>query len=334
MIDEYLVLLNNELLLYEKYYNIIKTIFIGGGTPLILDETQLSFLLGNLKKINFDEFTIEVNPAYYTEEKGVLLKDYGVNRISIKVETFNDNLLKILNEDYRCKDICNTYDSLRSLGFDNINIDLTYGIPNQTIEMLKEDLNLVSKLDLNHVSYNGFILEDNTYFHKMYLTDKLELTSNDLEADMFELVIKTLRNQGYEHYEITNFTKDNKQSKHNMLYWTLKDYIGIGIGAHGLFKGYRTNNNLTMSSYKENYINKVFKQSRDNLLQDELIFGLRVLKGINISYIEKKYDIILLKKYPELINKINLGLLKVSKGYLKLTYKGLFLANNVFEVFI
>jgi len=334
MIDQYLVALKQEILSYQHHFSSIETIYIGGGTPSMLDLDQLTFLLDILKDLKPIEYTIEVNPESYTKEKGLLFKSYGINRVSLGVQTFNQKLLSYLNRGHTNDMVYEVIKHLKDIGISNVSIDLIYAIPGQTIEDLKEDLNIISKLDILHVSCYTLILEEKTYFYHQYLKGLFHEVEEDIEATMYELVTSTLKNQGFEHYEISNYAKDKKYSMHNMIYWTLGQYIGVGLGAHGFVDGYRTYNERHLQKYLIKPIKESIMQTKKDLIQDELIFGLRKIEGVDLKSLEEKYDINLFELYPGLKDKIELGLVTIENDYLKLTSKGLLLGNQVFMVFI
>ncbi|AUD65126.1 hypothetical protein BK011_05320 [Tenericutes bacterium MZ-XQ] len=334
MIDEYLKALVKEIHQYEKHFHTIETIYIGGGTPSMLDPEQLVFLLSHLKDIHPVEFSIEVNPESYTYQKGEIFKKYGVNRVSLGVQTFNQELLHYLNRGHTNDQVFKVVNHLKHIGINFISIDLIYAIPKQTYEDLRYDLKMINELDITHVSCYSLILEEKTYFYHQYIRGNFKQVDEDVEATMYKMVMDELKNQGFEHYEISNFAKHGHYSLHNMIYWTLGEYIGVGLGAHGFIEGKRTYNERALPKYIDHYIKEETLQTKDMMIQDELIFGLRKIKGVEISDIEKKYDIKLFELYPKLQEKIDIGLVEIENGYLKLTNQGLFLGNQVFMVFI
>jgi oxygen-independent coproporphyrinogen-3 oxidase len=334
MVDDYLKALVKEIHQYEKHFNTIETIYIGGGTPSMLDPEQLVFLLSHLKDIHPVEFSIEVNPESYTYQKGEILKKYGVNRVSLGVQTFNQELLHYLNRGHTNDQVFKVVNHLKHIGINFISIDLIYAIPKQTYEDLRYDLKMINELDITHVSCYSLILEEKTYFYHQYIRGNFKQVDEDVEATMYKMVMDELKNQGFEHYEISNFAKHGHYSLHNMIYWTLGEYIGVGLGAHGFIDGKRTYNERALPKYIDHYIKEETLQTKDMMIQDELIFGLRKIKGLEISDIEKKYDIKLFELYPKLQEKIDIGLVEIENGYLKLTNQGLFLGNQVFMVFI
>jgi len=211
---------------------------------------------------------------------------------------------------------------------------LIFAIPGQTLKDLEVDLKKIIELDITHVSCYSLILEEKTYFYHQYLQGNFEKMDEDTEAIMYEKVIKYLSRHGYHQYEISNFSRFNHESKHNTIYWSLDPYIGVGLGAHGFIDGYRTYNEYEMSKYLDHFQKEKTWQTKEILIQDELIFGLRKMQGVCIADIEKKYEIDIFKMYPNLKEKLNIGLVTLENGYLKLTKKGTLLGNQVFMVFI
>lgn len=334
MIDKYLVHLDNEIQDYKNHFDTIDTIYIGGGTPSMLKPYQMEKLFESIKDIKAKEITIEVNPESYSMEKGLIFKKYGVNRVSIGVQSFNDQILEFINRKHNSEMVYYTVQNLKLIGINNISIDLIYAIPGQTKEMLYEDLENVNKLNISHVSCYSLILEDKTYFYHQFLKGEFNQVDNEIEGDMFDIVIEELKKQGFEHYEISNFAKNGQYSMHNKLYWNLDEYIGVGLGAHGFIDNFRTYNHKSIKKYQDNYQALKVEQTLEDNITDYMIFGLRLTKGVDISYINHRFNIDLFSKYPELNNKINEGLVKVNNGFLMLTELGINLGNKVFEVFI
>ncbi len=334
MIDTYLIRLRDEIISYEQHYDKVETIYIGGGTPSMLTVDQLTYLFESLLRIKPMEYTIELNPESYTHEKGLLFKKYGVNRVSMGVQSFNDDILKYLNRGHKSEDITWIINDLKSIGIRDISIDLIFAIPGQTLDHIQYDLEQLLKLDIDHVSYYSLILEDKTYFYHQYLKGNFKPMDEDMEANMYEFTMNFLKSHGYEQYEISNYARNNHYSLHNSIYWTLGEYIGVGMGAHGFIDNYRTYNERGMSQYLDHFLKEKTLQTDETKLQDELIFGLRMTKGISISQIESKYNVTLMDKYPQISDKIKLGLVRIEGDYLHLTKEGMMLGNQVFMLFV
>lgn len=334
MIDEYLVYLKQEFDQIPSSEKQVDTIYIGGGTPSMLDSNQLTTLFEMFKDLKPIEYTIEVNPESYTHEKGLLFKQYGINRVSLGVQSFEKNILDYIGRKHTNDQVLFTIQDLNAIGIDNISIDLIFAIPGQTMASIEHDLDMVSTLPIKHISYYSLILEEKTVFYHQYLKKQFRKTDIDLEADMYEYILKRLNELGFTQYEISNFAKDDHTSKHNQLYWSMQPYIGIGAGAHGFDGKIRYQNQRLINKYYESRRELDYIESDAQYLSDTLIFGLRRLIGLKIDDIESKFNIRLFDKYPKLIKLLEIGLIEIQNGYLRLTSKGLLLGNQVFEVFL
>ncbi len=329
---KYLKRLKEELKYREKDLCDIDTVFIGGGTPNSLSIELLDDLLKTIGDFikNSKEATIELNPELITIEQIELFKKYGINRISLGVESFNNELLKLLGRGHTKEIVYDRIKLLRDNGFKNINIDLIFGIPGETIDDVKYDLECFKELNLEHLSYYSLILEDKTVFSYMLNNKKLELLDDDIVADMYDYINDYLKNNGYKHYEISNYAKNGYESIHNKLYWTESHYVGIGLGASGYIDNYRYTNKKIMKDYLLD-----FEDIRDIISLDEekseyLIFGLRKIDGISISDYKERYNSDLFTDFK--IDKlIENKLLIVDGDYLKIAPDKLFISNLVFE---
>ena len=259
-VDQYLDKLKEEII---SNYNgeVIDTIYLGGGTPSCLNNEQLNYLfeITNIfNKSNNLEFTIEMNPEDIVIDKIKILKKYGVNRISIGIQTFNKKFLKYLNRYHEYEDIKSKIDLLKENGFNNINIDLIYAIKDETIEDLKDDLDKIKSLDINHISCYSLMIEENT---KLYI-DKNTSIDENIDYEMYKYIEKYLESIGFNHYEISNYSKKNSESKHNLTYWNNLEYYGFGLSASGYIDNVRYTNTKNLSKYlksnekEEIYLNK------------------------------------------------------------------------------
>lgn len=334
MIDTYLIKLREEIYQYRNHFDSIDTIFIGGGTPGMLKPHQLAYLFESLKEIKPSEYSIELNPESYTHEKGLLFKKYHINRVSVGVQTFDNKILKYLNRGHTQDQVFEVIKDLKQLGMDELSIDLIFAIPGQTMDHIQRDLTLAKRLDINHISYYSLILEDKTYFYHQYLRGNFKPMDEDMEAQMYHHIIDDLTRSGFEQYEVSNFARNNAYSKHNTLYWELSEYIGVGLGAHGFIDNERTLNEKAMTKYLDHFRLSSTPQTKAELLQDELIFGLRKTKGVSVAMIKEKYGIDVFLEYPRLKEKMALGLVKHEDGYIALTKEGMMLGNQVFVLFI
>ena len=284
-VDNYLSSLEKEIKLNYKG-EVVDTIYIGGGTPTVLNLNQLEKLLKltNLFKKNNVEITVETN-VDLSLEKIKLLKKYGVNRISIGVQTVNPKYLKFLNRNHTKEEVINLINLLKQYNF-NINVDLIYAIPNQTLEELNEDLDFILSLDVNHISTYSLIIEPHT---KLYIDNVFNI-DEDLDYEMYKLINKKLNK--YHHYEISNFAKKNYESKHNLVYWNNLNYYGFGLGASGYINNIRYDNTRSYNNYiNGDYVLEKHELDLNETISNEFILGLRKVDGIDINEFYKKYNI-------------------------------------------
>ena len=324
---DYLGMLEKEI--RSRYKGeLIKTIYIGGGTPSSLSNLELDRLLSILTIFNLDddyEWTIECNIDDIDIDKINIFKSYGINRISFGVETFDKNIMKILG---RTHDEDMIFDNiyLTKKYFDNINIDLIYGVT-EDIDIVKSDINKFLELDIPHVSCYSLILEENT---KLYI-DKHDYISQDKDSEMYEYIKGTLIKNGYEHYEISNYAKDGYQSVHNKNYWLNGPYYGFGLGAVSYLDNYRISNTKNLSKYlKGKYEQERVFEDIKTRKENDLILGLRMTEGIDIDIFNKKYDDDLLDR-EVILGLLDDGYLEVVNNHLRCVDKYLYLENYFLE---
>ncbi len=276
----------------------IKTIYIGGGTPSALTITEVEFLLlltDKFDKSELEEFTFECNIEDITEELLILLKKFNVNRLSIGIESFDEDNLLLMHRKTNYEDTVNKMDLIREYGFHNINIDLIYALPNEKLSTLKEDVKKILSLNPEHISTYSLMIEDNTFLSYK----KTKTTSEDIDADMYEYICKKLDKEGYNHYEVSNFSKPNYESKHNLTYWNNEEYYGFGCGASGYIAGVRYDNTRSLSSYlKGEYKSSDSLLSKEDIMDFEVILGLRKMQGINLKEFYNKYNLNMQDVYP------------------------------------
>ncbi len=326
-VDNYLASLEKEIKANYKG-EVIETIYIGGGTPTSLNINQLKILLQLTKLFNFKaiEFTVETN-VDLDLTKIKLLKKYGVNRISIGVQTVNQKHLKFLNRNHTKEEVINLVNQLKKYDF-NINIDLMYGMPNQTLAELENDLDFILSLDVNHISTYSLIIEPHT---KIYI-DNVTNIDEDLDYQMYRLINQKLNN--YVHYEISNYAKEGYYSKHNLVYWNNLEYYGFGIGASGYVDDVRYDNTKSYQNYIEgNYVLESHRLSKKEQIENEFILGFRKLKGINIFKFKEKYkiDILNINVVKQMLND---GKLLIDDGYLKINPNDIYISNTILVNFI
>lgn len=323
---------------------LIKTIFIGGGTPSYLEENELEKLLMAVSKLNLLdklEYSMECNPGTVNENKLKIMKKYGINRISFGLQSCNDNLLKKIGRIHTFKEFLENYNLARKVGFDNINVDLMYGLPNLNIQDWKNTLESICELKPEHISAYSLIIEEGTAFYKLYEKDKLELPSEDEERVMDKITKDILKDNGYHQYEISNFSLDGKECEHNKVYWSLEEYIGVGSASSSYMDGYRFANTSNINDYIEKISNNVsvvidkYENSIEDEMEEFVFMGLRMVSGIDILKFEKKFGVDINSIYKEIIEKnIKDGLLVVQKNKMFLTAKGMELSNSVMSDFI
>ncbi|WP_195467117.1 MULTISPECIES: radical SAM family heme chaperone HemW [Clostridium] len=323
---------------------LIKTIFIGGGTPSYLEEKELEKLLIAVSKLNLSdklEYSIECNPGTVNEDKLKIMKKYGINRISFGLQSCNNQLLKKIGRIHTFKEFLENYNLARKIGFNNINIDLMYGLPNLTIQDWKDTLEKISELRPEHISAYSLIIEEGTAFYKLYEKDKLELPSEDDERVMDKLTKDILKSNGYHQYEISNFALPGKECEHNKVYWSLEEYIGVGSASSSYIDGYRLVNTSNINDYIEKINNNisVVIDKYENTIEDEMeefvFMGLRMVSGIDLLKFKKKFGVDINSIYKEVIEKnIKDGLLVVEENKMFLTAKGMELSNSVMSDFI
>lgn len=312
----------------------LKTLYIGGGTPSLLDFKDIEKLMSLLNYSKGAEITLEANPETVEAEKFKGFKDIGINRISLGVQTFNDKILKLIGRKHSEQTIYKAVDIIKNAGFKNISIDLIYGLINQDLDLLNTDIDKSLKLDIAHISTYGLKIEENSYFAKH--TPK-NIPDDELQAKMFLQICEKLKKNGFEHYEISNFSKPDYNSKHNCAYWQNKNYYGFGVNASGYEGNIRYKNLSDFEEYTKNPLKKEEETilSKENILEEEIFLGLRLKKGINIKNINEKFKINFIKNYGKIIKKYSeFNLLEINEDNLKLTEKGILLSNEILCEFI
>lgn len=349
--------------LEPKY--VIKTIYIGGGTPSLIDEEYIEDILKSIRE-NFEitsnleenyeaqdekiknynsqiETTIEVNPGTVTKEKLQKYLECGINRLSIGLQAVQDNLLKEIGRIHTFEDFQNVYKCAREVGFENINVDLMIGLPNQTLDDVKESTKKVMALKPEHISVYSLILEENTKLEDMVIKGKMELPDDEIERKMYWYVKKALEKHKYIHYEISNFARPGFESKHNSDCWNQNEYIGIGAAASSFMNNARYENTSDLEEYISNIEND--KPSKNiqlqELLDDEskideyMMLSLRKISGVNISEFKRKFNQNPIIRYNKILEKlIKEELIEIDGNNIRLSSKGIDLANLVWEEFI
>lgn len=341
-VDSYLAHLLEEF----RFYDIqkLRTLYIGGGTPTALSAPQLEVLLKGLTK-NLDlsvleELTIEANPGDLDADKIAVLKNSAVNRVSLGVQTFDNKMLKKIGRSHLEKDIYENIDRLKLAGFDNISIDLIYALPGQTMEQVKENVAKAIGLDIPHMSLYSLILENHTVFMNRMRRGKLPLPKEELEAEMFEYIIAELERAGFEHYEISNFSKIGFESRHNLMYWDNAEYYGIGAGASGYVNGVRYKNHGPIRHYLSAVEEGNARITEEHLsqkeqMEEEMFLGLRKKSGVSMARFEEKFGRSFDELYGEIVRDlVQKGLMQIEGDRVRMTKRGLFLGDTVAERFI
>lgn len=323
----------------------LNTIFVGGGTPTALDEQQLEYFLESIRMyLPYDEkgeFTFEANPNELTKEKLQLLHDYGVNRLSIGVQTFNERLLEKIGRVHSNRQVFDCIEQARKIGMSNISLDLIYSLPEQTVADFSSTLQTAFSLEVEHMSAYSLIIEPKTVFYNLMNKGKLPLPAQEEEAAMYELLMKEMDKQGFHQYEISNFAKSGYESIHNLTYWNNDDYYGIGAGAHSYIDGIRRANIGPLKKYIDSvqqkgnaYLNEVSVTEAEKM-EEEMFLGLRKTKGVSKEEFKQKFNRELKDVFGEPIQEYKeKGLLGEDNSSVFLTHNGRFLGNEVFQAFI
>lgn len=346
-VDEYIKALDQEISMTLNQYPTDKldTIFVGGGTPTSLNEQQLEqfceSINRNLPMNENIEFTFEANPGDLSKTKLQILKDAGVNRISLGVQTFNDELLKKIGRAHRAKDVFQSIENIKMLGFANISIDLIFSLPTQTLTDFKESLTEAFSLDITHYSAYSLIIEPKTVFYNLMQKGKLPTPGEDTEAAMYELLMEEMEQHGFKQYEISNFSKPGFESKHNMTYWNNDDYYGFGAGAHSYITGKRRSNIGPVKKYLDQ-INKgkmpLFQEHQVTIteqMEEEMFLGLRKTAGVSILRFFDKFGNDPRQLFKnEIADLMKKGWLEVNQEQIYLSRTGRLLGNEVFQAFL
>lgn len=345
-VDEYLQSLFQEfkMTIDQTSTKELETIFVGGGTPTALDERQLESLCQGIREglpFTKGEFTFEANPGDLSREKLKILADYGVNRLSFGVQSFNNQLLEKIGRSHRVQDVYRSIEEAQEVGFENISIDLIYALPGQTIDDFQDTLQEALALDLPHYSGYSLIVEPKTIFYNLMRKGKLPLPSEDEEADMYRLLIEEMEKKGLHQYEISNFSRKGYESKHNLIYWNNEEYYGFGAGAHGYIQGTRYSNAGPLKKYMEPISEgrrPVFSENTPSIkekLEEEMFLGLRKTKGVSVSHFQRKFSLDPFQTFrPAIKEMTERDLLEIHDDHIRLTEKGRFLGNEVFQAFL
>lgn len=342
----YIEALNKEIIsLREKHNNLeINTIFIGGGTPSVLEADELECLLKEVAKLNMSkdiEYSMECNPGNLTEEKLEVMKKYGVNRISMGLQAKQDNLLKGLGRIHNYKTFKENFLLAKKVGFNNINVDLMFGLPNQRLNEWEETLREIISLEPAHISAYSLIIEEGTAFYNLYENDKLKLPTEEEERKMYHLAKKILEENGFNQYEISNYAKEGKECRHNLAYWNMDNWIGVGSAAASYIDGKRIKNISSVEEYinsineKGEAVEEIINNSKNDNMEEFMFMGLRKINGIDENEFKNRFSMNINDVYGEILNKyIDEGLLIRESGRIFLSEKGIEISNIIMADFL
>lgn len=346
-VDTYIELLLQEMKTTLQLHDEkkIKTIYIGGGTPSSLTPKQLDRLLAGIRELIPEpvaEFTIECNPNNLLDtQRLTVMRQYGVDRLSIGVQSFDDAVLKKIGRRHTGQDAKVAIANARKTGFENISIDLIFRLPGQDMADFKNTLQQALALDLPHYATYALILEKKTIFYNMQRQGRLHLPSEDVEADMYDLSLETFAKHGLQQYEISNFAKPGLESKHNLMYWQNNQYFGFGAGAYGYIDQDRYHNNGPIQQYMaplQAHKLPIFEKHLVPLqeqIEEEMFLGLRMNQGVSEQRFVARYGYRIQDIYGQTVPKLVAeGYLAQVDGYVRLTKKGRFFGNDVFEEFL
>lgn len=346
-VDEYIESLGKEMALWQNDLQKaeIETIFIGGGTPTSLSVDQLDRLLELITTYipmeHVTEFSSEANPDELTLDKMQKMREFGVNRLSMGVQTFDQDLLKVLGRTHSNDHVYEVIEHAKQTDFPSISIDLMYGLPNQTMDQWKASLQEAFRLKIPHISAYSLLVEPKTIFYNLLSKGKLSLPGEDLEAEMYGYLLEEMKSHGYIQYEISNFAYVGKESKHNLLYWNNDEYIGLGAGAHGYVNGKRYSNHGPIKKYMQTIDTgeQPFMMQKEvtnvEKMEEEMFLGLRKNEGVSLAKFEERYGLTLRDVYgKELDELFQRELLVLENNFVRLTSRGRFMGNEVFQYFL
>ena len=338
--DEYIDRLCEEILSYKGRDIKVNSIFFGGGTPSLLTVDEFERIVSTIRStfcvLPETEFTIEANPKTLDKQKlGVFVKS-GVNRLSMGLQSIHEKELKMLGRIHNFEEFIASYNLARECGIDNVNIDLMYGIPEQTMESFRETLDTVMALKPEHISLYGLILEEGTPFFEKQ--GDLNLPSEDRECDMYYLAADILKGKGYSHYEISNYSLPGRECKHNLKYWRSQQYIGVGLSAYSYFDGKRFGNvdDPIEYSYKKcveyDYIESIdFAKSQ----YEYVMLRLRLAEGFSLLEFKEKFRVDFLQGRENIISRLkSAGYLNIIDERISLTEKGFYISNSILNELI
>lgn len=344
---DYLISIRKEMELYKEEFKSkeFTSVFLGGGTPSILTPEELTTLMENIYS-NFNigkdaEITMECNPGTLDKVKLKAIKSLGINRLSMGLQVTQDHHLKYIGRIHTYEQFEKNYKDAIEVGINNINVDLMYSLPNQSFDEWKETLNKIINLNPSHISAYSLILEEGTKFYDMYLNKEFELNDEEVDINIYNYTIDTLYKNGYHQYEISNYSKEGYECKHNIVYWQCDNYLGLGPGASGYINNYRYSNICDIKGYNKclEYDKRPIEEknilSKKDEMEEFIFMGLRMNKGINLDEFYKRFNIDFKHRYNDILDKLkNLNLIIEQNNNIILTQRGREISNTVFVEFI
>ncbi|MBN2261152.1 MAG: radical SAM family heme chaperone HemW [Clostridiales bacterium] len=341
LIDSYTDALVEELKSYRSYMNSIVTLYIGGGTPSLLSCSQLEKIVNQIDFEKIEEFTIEVNPESVTEEKLMCYRKLGVNRISMGVQTTDDKQLKLIGRLHNYSDVVEKFKLIRKMGFDNVNLDLIYGLPEQSEQSLQLDIDRIMDLSPEHISTYSLMYEEGTFLDSLRIDGIVKAATDEIDRKFFQLIQKQLEIKNYKRYEISNFSKKGFESNHNLLYWSAKEYIGAGVSAHGYLERYRYENESDIQTYiqrmsegKSAVVYREFIDDKEEIFE-YIMLNLRKSDGFAISEFNNKFNLdFYVEYYNEIDYLVSNNAVSIENGRIFLTNYGFDVSNSVYGKFL
>lgn len=337
--EKYIEYLLKELDMKKKYCEDIRSIYIGGGTPSHLNLTLLEKLFIKLSKVidmsKVIEFTIEANPNDVSDEFAKLIRKYHINRVSLGVQSLNDNKLAFLRRNHNLSDVKNAISNLQNNGIYNINCDLIYGINDEAFSLIKKDLKILSRLNITHFSVYSLILEEKTILEKKFKENEFVLMDGDKESKLYHKIIKYLKKLGFIQYEVSNFSKRNFESIHNLTYWNNSHYLGIGAASSYYIDNVRYTNIKNLNRYFEGIDNKCLNLEEkiilkeEDQIKEEIMMGFRKVKGISLIRFNEKFNKDFFDIYPFTNDLIRQKILVFDGNYLSIHPKKMYLMNEI-----
>lgn len=327
--DRYLEVLFEEIA--RRVDGEVSSIYVGGGTPTALSESQFRRLLSLLSEYHRkgNSFTIEANVENLSEEKIFLIKTYGVNRVSLGVQSLNETMIALMNRHHRFEQVKETVDRLKKAGIEDINCDLIYALPGENEEILRNDLNALLSLDITHISAYGLMINDHT---RLKIRGYRE-AEEEIYRKQYDLIVSVLEKNGFFRYEVSNFAKKGMESQHNLLYWKNREYYGVGVGASSYVGDVRSDNTRSLNAYLQGKT----EGTKEKLTEKDrqfyhLMLGLRLTEGVDIEEYRSLYRTDLLHLYGEKIVALKEeNLLEIDRGHLKITRENLYIMDYVLK---